>query len=196
MTEFEIVVAQGPMHVDKLVAMVDDPTVTLLKPACLVLDVLIAQLRALGERVVKLDAEIVRRAKDDSTARRLMTIPGIGAITATALIALAPSATIFRRAVIFAAWLGLTPVQRSSGGKERLGRTSRIGEQTLRRLPIIGANVVASWALRMGTATGTWLVGMMSRKPPMPVRVALANKMAPDGVGTARLWRGLTELGP
>jgi len=178
MTEFGIVVAQGPMHVAKLVAIVEDPTSTLPEPTRLVLDVLIAELRALDERVAKLDAEIVRRAKNDSTARRLMTIPGIGAITATALIALAPSATIFRRGRDFAAWLGLTPVQRSSGGKERLGRTSRMGERTLRRLLIIGANAVVSWASRKGTATGTWLVGMMSRKPPMLVRVALANKMA------------------
>jgi transposase len=103
MTEFGIVVAQGPMHVAKLVAMVDDPTSTLPKPARIVLEVLIAELRALDERVAKLDAEIVRRAKDDPTARRLMTIPGIGAITATALVALAPSAAIFRRGRDFAA---------------------------------------------------------------------------------------------
>ena len=107
-----------------------------------------------------------------------MTIPGIGAITATALIALAPSPATFRRGRDFAAWLGLTPTQRSSGGKERLGRTSRMGERTLRRLLIIGASAVASWASRKGSVPGSWLASMMLRKPPMLVRVALANKMA------------------
>ena len=124
MTEFGMVVAQGPMHVARLVVIVEDPDFDLPDSARIVLGVLIAELRALDERVLKLDAEIVRRAKDDPVARRLMTIPGIGAITATALVALAPAAATFRRGRDFAAWLGLTPVQRSSGGKERLGRTA------------------------------------------------------------------------
>ena len=82
----------------------------------------------------KLDRGIARRAKQDKVARRLMTISGIGAVTATALAALAPPAETFRRGRDFAAWLGLTPLQRSSGGKEGPGRTSRMGERTLRRL--------------------------------------------------------------
>ena len=178
MTEFGMVVAQGPMHVGRLIAIVEDPVSNLLEPARIVLGVIIAELRALNNRVSVLDAEIVRRAKEDPVARRLMTIPGIGAITATALVALAPSAATFRRGRDFAAWLGLTPVQHSSGGKERLGRTSRMGERTLRRLLIIGASAVASWASRKGPVPGSWLASMMARKPPMLVRVALANKMA------------------
>lgn len=178
MTEFGMVVAQGPMHVARLVAVVEDPGSDLLESARIVLGILIAELRALDERVLKLDAEIVRRAKEDPVARRLMTIPGIGAITATALVALSPSSATFRRGRDFAAWLGLTPTQRSSGGKERLGRTSRMGERTLRRLLIIGASAVASWASRKGAAPGSWLASMMAHKPPMLVRVALANKMA------------------
>lgn len=128
MTEFGMIVAQGPVHVAKLIAMVSDPGSTLLEPARIVLDVLIAELQALDTRVLMLDGEITRRAKADPVARRLMTIPGIGPITATALAALAPSAATFRRGRDFAAWLGLTPMQRSSGGKERLGRTSRMGD--------------------------------------------------------------------
>src|SRR4051812_40533529 len=69
-------------------------------------------------------------------------------------------------------------VQRSSGGKERLGRTSKMGERTLRRLLILGASAVARWAARKGPPAGSWLARMMSRKPPLLVRVALANKMA------------------
>ena len=78
----------------------------------------------------------------------------------------------------FAAWLGLTPLQRSGGDKERFGRTSRMGERTLRRLLIIGASAVARWAAHNGVSPGSWLDRMLSRKPPMLVRVALANKMA------------------
>ncbi len=178
LAEFGVVVPQGPMHVSKLIAFVGDPEAGLPEMARMALHLLVTELRALDERVRKLDAEIVRRAKEDPVARRLMTIPGIGAITATALTALAPPPETFRRGRDFAAWLGLTPVQRSSGGKERLGRTSKMGERTLRRLLIIGASAVAGWASRKGAVPGTWLAGMMSRKPPMLVRVALANKMA------------------
>jgi len=67
-------------------------------------------------------------------------------VTATALTALAPPAQTFRRGRDFAAWLGLTPLQHSTGGRQRLGRTSRMGERTLRRLLIIGASTVARWA--------------------------------------------------
>ena len=75
MTEFGMVVAQGPMHVARLVAIVEDTVSDLPGSARIVLGVLIAELRALDERVLKLDAEIVRRAKDDPVARRLMTFP-------------------------------------------------------------------------------------------------------------------------
>jgi transposase len=132
----------------------------------------------LDERIEELDREIIRRAKADEAARRLMTISGIGAVTAAALLALAPAAATFRRGRDFAAWLGLTPLQHSSGGKERVGRTSKMGERTLRRLLIIGASAVARWAARNGISPGSWLGRMLSRKPPMLVRVALANKMA------------------
>jgi transposase len=135
-------------------------------------------LRRLDERVEELDREIMRRAKADEAARRLMTIPGIGPVTAPALLALGPPAATFRRGRDFAAWLGLTPLQHSSGGKERLGRTSRRGERTLRRLLILGASAVTRWAARNGASPGAWLSRMRSRKPPMLVRVALANKMA------------------
>src|SRR5215212_6066496 len=99
------------------------------QPSCSargILAILVEELRSLDERVAVLDREIARHAKESAVARRLMTIPGIGAVTAAALTALAPPAQTFRRGRDFAAWLGLTPVQRSSGGKERLGKTSKM----------------------------------------------------------------------
>ena len=121
--------------------------------------------------------EIARRAEEDEDARRLMTIPGIGPVTAAA-IALAPPAQTFKRGRDFAAWLGLTPLQHSTGGKQRLGGTSKMGERTLRRLLIIGASAVVRWAARKGAPAGSWLERMLARKPRMLVTVALANKMA------------------
>ena len=178
LAEFGVVAAKGPAHVDRLIAALDDPASELPEAARAVLRVLVEELSVLDRRVSELDHEIARRAREDADARRLMTIPGIGAVTAVALLSLAPPAGSFRRGRDFAAWLGLTPLQQSSGGKERLGRTSKMGERTLRRLLIIGASAVASWASRNGPPAGSWLAQLMARKPPMLVRVALANKMA------------------
>ena len=178
LAEFGIIAAKGPLHVPKLIALMDDPTSDLPHAARVILGILVQELQALNERIAVLDREIARQAKESAVARRLMTIPGIGAVTAAALMALAPPAHTFRRGRDFAAWLGLTPVQRSSGGKERLGRTSKMGERSLRRLLIIGASAVARWAARKGVPAGSWLGRMLARKPPLLVRVALANKMA------------------
>src|SRR4051812_3281208 len=178
LTEFGVIAAKGPVHTSKLIAALEDPASDLPQAARGILAILVEQLRSLDERVAVLDREIARHTKENAVARRLMTIPGIGAVTAAALTALAPPAETFRRGRDFAAWLGLTPVQRSSGGKDRLGKTSKMGERSLRRLLIIGASAVARWAARKGVPAGSWLGRMLARKPPMLVRVALANKMA------------------
>jgi transposase len=157
---------------------VQDPESSLPAAARPILCVLVEMLGLLDERIKLLDIEIARRAKEDDLARRLMSIPGVGPVIATALAALAPPAETFKRGRDFAAWLGLTPLQRSIGGKQRLGATSKMGERTLRRLLIIGASAVVRWAARKGAPAGSWLAGMLARKPPMLVRVALANKMA------------------
>jgi transposase len=178
LAEFGLVVAQGPAHVAKLVAAIEGPEQLFPEAARPVLQVLTGTLGALEERIKLLDVEIARRAKEDELAHRLMTIPGLGPVTATAMAALAPPAETFRCGRDFAAWLGLTPLQRSTGGKQKLGRVSKMGERTLRRLLIIGASAVVRWARRKNVAGGTWLGRMLSRKPPMLVTVALANKMA------------------
>jgi len=107
-----------------------------------------------------------------------MTIPGIGPITATAIAALAPPAETFHKGRDFAAWLGLTPVQRSTGGKQKLGAVSKMGERTVRRLLIIGASSLVQQATRRGALPGSWLASMLARKPRMLVIVALADKIA------------------
>jgi transposase len=101
-----------------------------------------------------------------------------GAENAPTLAALAPAPETFRRGRDFAAWIGLTPLQKSSGGKERLGKVSKMGERTLRRLLIIGASSATKAAARKGATSETWLGRMLARKPRMLVAVALANKIA------------------
>ncbi|MER8968467.1 IS110 family transposase [Mesorhizobium sp. M0808] len=178
LAEFGLVAAQGLFHVAKLVTAIEDHGSAIPEAARPILCLFVEQLRSLDERVAVLDREIARRAREDAESKRLMTIPGIGSITATALAALAPSAQIFKRGRDFAAWLGLTPLQRSTGGKQKLGETSRMGERTLRRLLIIGASAAVRWAMRKGKSADPWLMRMLDRKPPMLVIVALANKTA------------------
>jgi transposase len=178
LAEYGLVVAQGPGHVAKLVEHVENPGCRLPDAARLVLSELIETQRSLTEKIDRLDLELTRRAKEDDEVRRLMTIPGVGPVTAAALAALAPPAETFKKARDFAAWMGLTPLQRSTGGKQKLGATSKMGERTLRRLLIIGASAMVRQATRRGASSGSWLGRMLTRKPRMLVIVALANKMA------------------
>jgi len=194
LAEFGLVAAKGPFHVAKLVASIEDDHSGIPETARSILQLLVEQLQLLDERVAVLDREVARRAKADAEAKRLMTIPGIGPITATALVALAPAAQTFKRGRDFAAWLGLTPLQRSTGGKQKLGETSRMGERSLRRLLIIGASAIVRWAMRKGSTKDPWLARMLNRKPPMLVIVALANKMA--RIVWALMARGGTYLAP
>ena len=134
--EYGVVVAKGPCHVAQLIAHVEDQAADLPEAARTLLRVLTASLQSLAERIELLDREIARRAREDKEVGRLTTIRGVGPVIATAVAALAPPAGVFRRGRDFAAWVGLTPSQRSSGGKQKLGATSKMGERTLRRLLI------------------------------------------------------------
>ena len=179
LTEFGDVVPQGAWNARRLIALVEMPESDLPDAARAALQVLVEGLRHIEKRIATLDAEIVHRTREDETARRLMTVPGIGPLIATALATLAPPPETFRRACDFAAWLGLTPRQHSTGGKQRLGAATKMGERSLRRLLIIGANsVVIKRRTHVMAQPGTWLGGLLARKPGMLVRVALANKMA------------------
>ena len=178
LAEYGMVVRKGAENTPKLVELVRDPASDLPQEARSVLEVLAQMLQLVDERIAVLDTEIARRARTNPLIKRLMTIPGVGAISATALAALAPAPETFRRGRDFAAWIGLTPLQKSSGGKERLGKVSKKGERALRRLLIIGASSAAKAAARKGATTETWLGRMLLRKPRMLVSVALANKIA------------------
>lgn len=177
MAEHGWVAPKGPSHIARLAELLEDEA-AVPPGARPVLKLLIEMVAELDRRIAELDREIARRAREDDTARRLMTIPGIGPITATALSALAPPPESFRKGRDFAAWLGLVPRQHSTGGKQKLGAISRMGERSLRRLLIIGASAVVLHASKRGAPRGSWLEQMLARKPRMLVTVALANKTA------------------
>jgi transposase len=174
LAEYGYVAPKGVCYVERLIEQIG----SLPDAAQPALRGLVQALRALDQQVAELDREIARRAKEDETARRLMTIPGIGPVTAAALAALAPDPQAFRCGRDFSAWLGLTPLQKSTGGKQKLGQITKMGERTLRRLLVIGASAVIKQALLRGAPVGSWLAQMLARKPRMLVAVALANKTA------------------
>ncbi len=137
LTEFGHIVPQGAANTAKLIAIVEDPASGLPDDAFGTLKVLVAALAHPEAEIGKLDAEIVRRAKANELARRLMTVTGIGPLIATSIAVVAPAPETFRKARDFAAWLGLVPGKHSTGGKQRLGAMTKMGKRSLRRLLII-----------------------------------------------------------
>ena len=178
LSEHDIVVAQGAANAKRLAEAMEQ-RVGSLQPLVRDLGHLyLDQISILEGRIEALDKVLRREAKLGAHTARLQMMPGIGPITAMAIEAFAPPMETFRRGRDFAAWLGLVPTQNSSGGKQRLGRSSKMGQRDIRRLLIIGAMSVVRWASRKGAVAGSWLERMLARKPRMLVAIALANKMA------------------
>jgi transposase len=138
---------------------------------------LTVQLSSADSEIEKLEARIRKWHRRDATSRRLITIPGVGPITASAISASVPDASLFRSGRQFAAWLGLTPRANSSGGKERLMGITKKGDGYLRRLLVVGATAVLRHA-RKGNPGKKWAIRLLERKRPKVVAVALANKTA------------------
>lgn len=118
----------------------------------------------LTERIGALKARIAAMSNAAEVPRLLQSLPGVGPITALAVETFAPPMDQFRRGRDFAAWLGLVPRQHSSGCKQKLGKTSKMGQRDIRRLLVIGATAVIRWASRRGAPKGSWL-RMLERKP-------------------------------
>ena len=132
----------------------------------------------LQARLRELERELLTWHRSNDIAKRIATIPGIGTVCATALAASVTDPHQFRSGRQFAAWLGLTPLQHSSGGKERLGRISRMGDKYLRRLLVVGMTSLVRRAKYKPEAVDPWLTDLLARKPVRLVTVALANKAA------------------
>ena len=122
------------------------------------------QIDALDAELARIDAEIEAAAMADERARLLMTIPGIGPLIASALLATVSDLSLFASSRDFAAFLGLVPRQHSSGGKERLGRISKMGDRTLRKLLVVGATSVLRTAAGHRDALRLWAAQLLQRK--------------------------------
>ncbi len=137
-----------------------------------------AEWRSLDQRIASFDAEFVQMARHDEAARRLIAIPGIGTINATALVAAVGDAKAFERGRDMAAWLGLVPRQMSTGGKARLLGISKRGNRYLRKNLIHGARAALPYLVERETPLGRWARGLLERAHKNVVVVALANKLA------------------
>ena len=133
---------------------------------------------ALDARIADLDAEFAAAARADARTQRLLTIPGIGALNATALVAAIGDAATFARGRDLAAWLGLVPRQATTGGKPRLLGITKRGSRYLRKNLIQGARASLPTMSKSDTRLGAWLRGLLARSHPNTVVVALAAKMA------------------
>lgn len=136
------------------------------------------QWQELDRRIAAFETEFVSFAKESDDARRLMTIPGVGVLTATALIAAIGKAETFKHGRDLAAWLGLVPRQSTTGGKPRLMGISKRGSKYLRKLLIHGARAALPHVAERDTALGRWAKDLLARVHPNVAVVALANKMA------------------
>jgi transposase len=178
LAEHGVIAAQGVTKVTALADVVEDETngldLVVVETARLYLE----QIDLLSARIGTLEKALKREATHAASTSRLMTMPGIGPVSAMAIETFAPAMTAFKRARDFAAWVGLVPRQHSSGGKPVLGAISKMGQRDIRRLLITGAMAVVRWACRKGASEGSWLARMLSRKPRKLVAIALANKMA------------------
>ena len=144
--EFGHVAPEGIGSVPRLAKVVDDPDTGIPDLARDVCRMLLDQIAHLTDRINALKARIAALSNEADLPRQLQTMPGVGPITALAVETFAPSMEQFRRGRDFAAWLGLVPKQHSTGGKQRLGKTSKMGQRDIRRLLVIGATAVIRWA--------------------------------------------------
>ncbi|MEJ2030555.1 MAG: IS110 family transposase [Maritimibacter sp.] len=186
--EFGIVIAQGIGNAVKFAkAVLDGDHPSIPEVAIDVLTNLCNQMVALHLRILWYDKRILLEGRRDPKVMLLRTIPGVGPITASAIVATAGDGHQFRNGREFAAWLGLTPINRSSGGKERLGRISKMGDRYLRRLLVTGMTARLNQMKVNPDRVDPWAVSLRERKSPRVATVAMANK-------TARIiWAVLTR---
>lgn len=186
--EFGIVIAQGIGSAVKFAKTVlDGDLPSIPEVANDVLKNLCNQMVALHLRILWYDKRILLEGRRNPQVMLLRTIPGVGPVTASAIVATAGDGHQFRNGREFSAWLGLTPINRSSGGKERLGRISKMGDRYLRRLLVTGMTARLNQMKVNPDRVDPWAMSLRERKSPRVATVAMANK-------TARIiWAVLTR---
>jgi transposase len=169
---------KGRSYVEEaLPQILEDAELTLSGSFRLLLAQLKLELEQLSARIDQLDAVILKRAKEDDACQRLTEIPGVGPVTATALIAAVGNGSAFQRGRDLAAWVGMVPSEHSSGGKQTLLGISKRGNSYLRRLFVQGARSVLQQRHRQAPGLSSWLAQLLARKHQNVVVVALANKV-------------------
>jgi len=174
--EFGVIAAKGTGNVDMLLSVLaDDPAIP---------EIAKATFAQMGRHVAELDPKIdaidrqlLEQHKVNAVSQRLAAVPGIGPITAITM-ALSVNPANFESGRHFAAWLGLTPREHSTGGKHRLGRISKAGNERLRQLLVVGAMAVIRFAKPGSKSASAWLLQLLERRPRKVAAIALANKIA------------------
>lgn len=190
LAEYGIVAAQGRRGFAALAAQIEAEDPEIPAAALVALRPLVEQVRSLATSIAELEAEIVAATKADAVMRLLATLPGVGALTAHAIVAAVGSGTQFTSARDFAAWVGLTPRQHSSGGRERSGGISRQGDKRLRTLFALGASTLMRNARTRSDRATAWQRALLARRPMKVAVIAQAAK-------TARIaWAILTSGEP
>jgi transposase len=180
--EFGVIGAKGPVKLAMLLQQIaEDADLPAL--AGEMLGTLGGQLAAIEMRLGVIEAKLMALYRADPRSRLLATIPGVGPIGAVSFALKVPDATVFRSGRHFAAWLGITPREHSTAGRQRLGKISREGDESLRQLLVLGATAVIQQANRRvdpaaPDRVSPWLRQLLARKPKKLAAVALANKTA------------------
>jgi transposase len=174
-----ITIRKGRQHIETALPLIlEDPDNKLSGALRVLLTQLQIEMQYLHRQIEESDKLIVRIAGDLDACRRLVAIPGIGPLTATATIAAIGNGAAFKKGRGFAAWLGVVPGEYSTGGKQTLTGTSRRGNKYLRKLFVQGAHAVLLQKTKQAAGLSTWLANLTSRKRTQVATVALANKMA------------------
>ena len=185
LAEFGVVAAQGNKGLAELIRLGDE--VPIPEAARVATGAMAWQWKELEAQIGALEQRIVRAAKENEAARRLMEIPGVGPISASAIVTAVPDPHVFRSARGFAAWLGLNPRQNNSGDKRRSGRITKQGNRNVRRLLILGASAHMR-QVRVRRGKDPWLSALLERRPAKVASVARAAKTA--RIAWALLARG------
>jgi len=176
--EFGLIAPQGIWRIRELHALAQDTNNSVLPdPALACAELIMMQIEDLQAKIKAIEKTLIARHRANELSLRLATIPGIGVITATAMVATVVDASAFRSGRHFAAWVGLVPQLNGTGGKVHLGRISKKGEPYLRRLLVLGATAVVRYARNKPEFAG-WVNALLARRPARVVTVAVANKLA------------------
>ncbi|MGE7468562.1 IS110 family transposase [Bosea sp. NPDC003192] len=177
MAEFGLAAPIGREGLGSLIRLIGSGDERVPAEARTCLAMLVTQLALINTQILDTDRRIRADARATEIGRRLMDVPGVGPLLASALVAAIPDPKAFRSGRNLAAWIGLVPRQSSSGGKERLGAITKQGDRYLRQLLVVGALAVVRYAQRNGTRR-PWLVQLLARRTTKIATVALANKTA------------------